>query len=142
MINKHIIGLKITTTNENNQAQEDLVQLWKSFYDQENAELQTVKKEPYTYVVYTNYQWDVEQGNYDCYLGVASASTLTGFASCNIKLEKYQIFDFPYYSPQDTFEARKTIRSNQSLKRAYLADLEIYDFEHNRLQIIISTIED
>ena len=26
MINKHIIGLKITTTNENNQAQEDLVQ--------------------------------------------------------------------------------------------------------------------
>lgn len=142
MINKHIIGLKISTTNENNQAQEDLVQLWKSFYDQENAELQTVKKEPYTYVVYTNYQWDFEQGNYDCYLGVASESTLTGFASCNIKLEKYQIFDFPYYSPQDTFEARKTIQSNQSLKRAYLADLEIYDFEHNRLQIIISTIED
>ena len=142
MINKHIIGLKISTTNENNQAQEDLVQLWKSFYDQENAELQTVKKEPYTYVVYTNYQWDFEQGNYECYLGVASASTLTGFASCNIKLEKYQIFDFPYHSPQDTVEARKTIRSNQSLKRAYLADLEIYDFEHNRLQIIISTIED
>ncbi len=142
MINKHIIGLKITTTNENNQAQEDLVQLWKSFYDQANTELQTVKKEPYTYVVYTNYQWDFEQGNYNCYLGVASESTLTGFASCDIKLEKYQIFDFPYYSPQDTFEARKTIRSNQSLKRAYLADLEIYDFEHNRLQIIISTIED
>lgn len=142
MINKHIIGLKITTTNENNQAQEDLVQLWKSFYDQANTELQTVKKEPYTYVVYTNYQWDFEQGNYDCYLGVASESTLTGFASCDIKLEKYQIFDFPYYSPQDTFEARKTIRSNQSLKRAYLADLEIYDFEHNRLQIIISTLED
>ena len=142
MINKLIIGLKITTTNENNQAQEDLVQLWKSFYDQANAELQTVKKEPYTYVVYTNYQWDFEQGNYDCYLGVASESTLTGFASCDIKLEKYQIFDFPYYSPQDTFEARKTIRSNQSLKRAYLADLEIYDFEHNRLQIIISTLED
>ena len=142
MINKHIIGLKITTTNENNQAQEDLAQLWKSFYDQANAELQTVKKEPYTYVVYTNYQWDFQQGNYDCYLGVASESTLTGFASCDIKLEKYQIFDFPYYSPQDTFEARKTIRSNQSLKRAYLADLEIYDFEHNRLQIIISTLED
>lgn len=142
MINKHIIGVKITTTNENNQAQEDLAQLWKNFYDQANAELQTVKKEPYTYVVYTNYQWDFEQGNYDCYLGVASESTLTGFASCDIKLEKYQIFDFPYYSPQDTFEARKTIRSNQSLKRAYLADLEIYDFEHNHLQIIISTIED
>ena len=142
MINKHIIGLKITTTNENNQAQEDLVQLWKSFYDQANTELQTVKKEPYTYVVYTNYQWDFEQCNYDCYLGVDSESTLTGFASCDIKLEKYQIFDFPYYSPQDTFEARKTIRSNQSLKRAYLADLEIYDFEHNRLQIIISTLED
>ena len=142
MINKHIIGLKITTTNENNQAQEDINQLRKSFYDQANTELQTVKKEPYTYVVYTNYQWDFEQGNYDCYLGVASESTLTGFASCDIKLEKYQIFDFPYYSPQDTFEARKTIRSNQSLKRAYLADLEIYDFEHNRLQIIISTLED
>ena len=142
MINKHIIGLKITTTNENNQAQEDLVQLWKSFYDQANAELQTVKKEPYTYAVYTNYQWDFEQGNYDCYLGVASESTLTGFESCDIKLEKYQIFDFPYHSPQDTVEARKTIWSNQSLKRAYLADLEIYDLEHNRLQIIISTIED
>ena len=142
MINKHIIGVKITTTNENNQAQEDLAQLWKNFYDQANAELQTVKKEPYTYVVYTNYQWDFQQGNYDCYLGVASESSLTGFASCDIKLEKYQIFDFPYYSPQDTFQARKTIRSNQSLKRAYLADLEIYDFEHNRLQIIISTIED
>ena len=56
MINKHIIGLKITTTNENNQAQEDLTQLRKSFYDQANAELQTFKKEPYTYVVYTNYQ--------------------------------------------------------------------------------------
>lgn len=142
MINKHIIGLKITTTNENNQAQEDITQLRKSFYDQTNAELQTIQKEPYTYVVYTNYQWDFEQGNYDCYLGVASESTLTGFASCDIKLEKYQIFDFPYYSPQDTFEARKTIRSNQSLKRAYLADLEIYDFEQNRLQIIISTLED
>lgn len=56
MINKHIIGLKITTTNENNQAQEDLTQLRKSFYDQANAELQNFKKEPYTYVVYTNYQ--------------------------------------------------------------------------------------
>ena len=142
MINKHIIGLKITTTNENNQAQEDLAQLWKSFYDQANAKLQTIQKEPYTYVVYTNYQWDFQQGNYDCYLGVASESTLTGFESFNIKLENYQVFDFPYYSPQDTFEARKTIRSNQSLKRAYLADLEIYDFEQNRLQIIISTLED
>ena len=142
MINKHIIGLKTTTTNENNKAQEDLAQLWKSFYDQANTELQTVKKEPYTYVVYTNYQWDFKQGNYDCYLGVASESTLTEFASCDINLEKYQIFDFPYYRPQDTLEARKTIWSNQSLKRAYLADLEIYDFEHNRLQIIISTIED
>ena len=70
MINKHIIGLKITTTNENNQAQEDINQLRKSFYDQANAELQTFKKEPYTYVVYTNYQGDFQQGNYDCYLGV------------------------------------------------------------------------
>ena len=143
MINKHIIGLKITTTNENNQAQEDLTQLWKTFFGEGiDNKLQTIQKEPYTYVVYTNYQWDFQQGNYDCYLGVASESTLTGFESCDIKLEKYQIFDFPYYSPQDTIEARKTIWADQSLKRAYLADLEIYDFEHNRLQIIISTIED
>lgn len=143
MINKHIIGLKITTTNENNQAQEDLTQLWKTFFDEGiDKKLQTIQKEPYTYVVYTNYQWDFHQGNYDCYLGVASASPLIGFESFNIKLEKYQIFDFPYYNPQDTIEARKTIWANQSLKRAYLADLEIYDFEHNRLQIIISTIED
>ena len=143
MINKHIIGLKITTTNENNQAQEDLTQLWKTFFDKRiDNKLQTIKKDPYTYVVYTNYQWDFEQGNYDCYLGVATESHLTGFESFNIKLEKYQIFDFPYYNPQDTIEARKTIWANQSLKRAYLADLEIYDFEHNRLQIIISTIED
>ena len=143
MINKHIIGLKITTTNKNNQAQEDLTQLWKTFFDKKiDNKLQIIQKEPYTYVVYTNYQWDFQQGNYDCYLGVASESHLTGFESCDIKLEKYQIFDFPYYNPQDTIEARKTIWANQSLKRAYLADLEIYDFEHNRLQIIISTIED
>lgn len=57
MINKHIIGLKITTTNENNQAQEDLTQLWKTFFGEEiDKKLQTTQKEPYTYVVYTNYQ--------------------------------------------------------------------------------------
>lgn len=57
MINKHIIGLKITTTNENNQAQEDLTQLWKTFFDEGiDKKLQTIQKEPYTYVVYTNYQ--------------------------------------------------------------------------------------
>lgn len=142
MINKHIIGLKITTTNENNKAQEDLVHLWKNFCDKSiDNKLQKIKKEPYTYVVYTNYQWDSQQGNYDCYLGVQSESTLTGFKSVNIKLENYQIFNFPYYSSQDTIEARKTIWADQSLKRAYLADLEIYDFEHNSLQIIISTIK-
>lgn len=141
MIKKHILGLKITTTNENDQAQEDLAQLRKSFYDEENAELQMLKQEPYTYVVYTNYQGDFQQGNYDCYLGVASESDSTGFAACDIRLENYQIFDFPYHSPQDTLEARKTIWADQSLKRAYLADIEKYDFEHHRLQIIISTIE-
>ena len=57
MINKHIIGLKITTTNKNNQAQEDLTQLWKTFFDKKiDNKLQIIQKEPYTYVVYTNYQ--------------------------------------------------------------------------------------
>lgn len=140
MIKKQIVGLKITTTNENNQAQEDIAQLRKSFYDQANAKLQTFKKEPYTYVVYTNYHGDFQQGNYDCYLGVASKSPLPWFASCDITLEKYQVFEFPYNNPQDTLEARKAIWANQSLKRAYLVDLEIYDFEHNRLQIVISTL--
>lgn len=32
MINKHIAGLKITTTNENNQSQTDIAQLWNDFF--------------------------------------------------------------------------------------------------------------
>ncbi len=140
MIKKQIIGLKITTTNENNQAQEDIAQLWKSFYDKANTKLQTLWNEPYTYVIYTNYQWDFQQGNYDCYLGVASETTFPWFETFEITLGKYQIFEFPYNNPEDTIKARKTIWADSSLQRAYLADLEIYDYEHHRLQIVISTL--
>lgn len=140
MIKKQIVGLKITTTNENNQAQEDIAQLWKSFYDTANTKLQNLSEEAYTYVVYTNYQWDFQQGDYDCYLGVASKSPLPWFEIFEIALEKYQVFEFPYNNPEDTIKARKTIWADNSLQRAYLADLEIYDYEHHRLQIVISTL--
>lgn len=59
--------------------------------------------------MYTNYESDFQKGNYDCYLGMETDSPIIAFASCQIDLQKYKSFDFPYYDPEDTLEARKTI---------------------------------
>ena len=69
-MHKNIAGLKVTTTNKDRKAEHDLWKLWENFYQKDFSEnLWKIAKNPINYAVYTNYEKDFSEGNYDVYIG-------------------------------------------------------------------------
>ena len=69
----HIVGIEIRTTNENNQAMEDIPKLWKRFMAEQIAGLIPSKMNDTIYCVYTDYESD-HAGPYTVILGCQVAS--------------------------------------------------------------------
>ncbi len=136
---KIITGLKTTTTNENNQAMQDLGNIWNIFFAEKyNEKLKDFAQNNKVYAVYTNYKGDFKSGDYDFYLGVETNSIQKDFENIEVVEENFEVFEFPYQKPEGTIEAWKTIWSNTELERKYSFDLEEYDYENGKLKIYIS----
>lgn len=136
---KIITGLKITTTNENNQAITDLENIWNKFFEEKyNEKLQKFAKNEKIYTVYTNYKWDFSKWNYDFYIWVETEEEKIEFENIKISENKFKIFEFSYKKPSDTIRAWKTIWENKKIQRSYTFDIEEYDYENQSLKIYIS----
>lgn len=136
---KIISGLKITTTNENNKSQAEIWEVWWNFFEKwyfDNLSKYSLNGK--IFAVYTNYKWDFLSWEYDFYLWVEVEKFLEDFENIEIKLEKFQVFEFDYTKPEDTINAWEQIWWNKDLSRSYTFDLEEYDLNNWKLKIYIS----
>ena len=137
-MNKNIAGLKVTTTNKDGKSAQDLYQIWNKFMEKDFIEsLQKIAKNPINYAVYTNYEKDFSEGNYDVYIGMETQNSENSFENILVDWEKFKVFEFEYTSPESVFDAWKTIWENKSLNRAYTYDIEEY-YEEGKFRIYIS----
>ena len=137
-MNKNIAGLKVTTTNKDGKSAQDLYQIWNKFMEKDFIEsLQKIAKNPINYAVYTNYEKDFSEGNYDVYIGKETQNSENSFENILVDWEKFKVFEFEYTSPESVFDAWKTIWENKSLNRAYTYDIEEY-YEEGKFRIYIS----
>jgi transcription activator effector binding protein len=137
-MNKNIAGLKVTTTNKDGKSAQDLYQIWNKFMEKDFIEsLQKIAKNPINYAVYTNYEKDFSEGNYDVYVGREIENSENNFENILVDWEKFEVFEFEYTSPESVFEAWKTIWENKNLNRAYTYDIEEY-YEEGKFRIYIS----
>ena len=137
-MNKNIAGLKVTTTNKDGKSAQDLYQIWNKFMEKDFIEsLQKIAKNPINYAVYTNYEKDFSEGNYDVYVGMETENSGNNFENILVDWEKFEVFEFEYTSPESVFEAWKTIWENKNINRAYTYDIEEY-YEEGKFRIYIS----
>ena len=137
-MNKNIAGLKVTTTNKDGKSAQDLYQIWNKFMEKDFIEsLQKIAKNPINYAVYTNYEKDFSEGNYDVYIGKETQNSENSFENILVDWEKFKVFEFEYISPESVFDAWETIWENKNLNRAYTYDIEEY-YEEGKFRIYIS----
>lgn len=137
-MNKNIAGLKVTTTNKDGKSAQDLYQIWNKFMEKDFIEsIQKIAKNSINYAVYTNYEKDFFEGNYDVYVGRETENSENNFENILADWEKFEIFEFEYTSPESVFDAWKTIWENKDLNRAYTYDIEEY-YEEGKFRIYIS----
>ena len=135
---KIISGLKITTTNKNDRSQTEIWEVWWKFFGNWNFDnLSKYSLNDKIFAVYTNYKWDFLSWEYDFYLWIEVEKFLENFENIEIKLDKFQVFEFDYKKPDDTINAWKQIWS-KDLFRSYKFDLEEYDLNNWKLKIYIS----
>ena len=137
-MNKNIAGLKVRTTNKDGKSAQDLYQIWNKFMEKDFIEsIQKIAKNPINYAVYTNYEKDFSEGNYDVYIGKETQNSENSFENILVDWEKFKVFEFEYTSPESVFDAWKTIWENKSLNRTYTYDIEEY-YEEGKFRIYIS----
>ncbi len=137
-MNKNITGLKVRTTNKDGKSAQDLYQIWNKFMEKDFIEsIQKIAKNSINYAVYTNYEKDFFEGNYDVYVGRETENSENNFENILVDWEKFEIFEFEYTSPESVFDAWKTIWENKSLNRTYTYDIEEY-YEEGKFRIYIS----
>ena len=137
-MNKNITGLKVRTTNKDGKSAQDLYQIWNKFMEKDFIEsIQKIAKNSINYAVYTNYEKDFFEGNYDVYVGREIENSENNFENILVDWEKFEIFEFEYTSPESVFDAWKTIWENKSLNRTYTYDIEEY-YEEGKFRIYIS----
>ena len=137
-MNKNIAGLKVTTTNKDGKSAQDLYQIWNKFMEKDFIEsIQKIAKNSINYAVYTNYEKDFSEGNYDVYIGKETQNSENSFENILVDWEKFTVFEFEYTSPESVFDAWKTIWENKDLNRAYTYDIEEY-YEEGKFRIYIS----
>ncbi len=123
-----VIGIKVRTTNENEQAGKDIVALWNTFMTEGILEKIPNKLSSEVYSIYTNYESDYTKP-YDTILG-CKVSTLKNIPEGMVG----QSFDSGIYT---NFTVKGDLSQgivygkwleiwNIDLDRSYIADFEIY----------------
>ena len=124
-----IIGIFVTTTNQDGKSQTDIGKLWQQFYAQNIIERIPNKVGSEVYAVYTNYEGDHTQP-YDLLIGCAVSSTEDipkGMKGVAIAGGSYHKIEAEGENTQvAVFNAWQQIWSSE-MNRAYQTDFERYE---------------
>lgn len=122
-----IVGISIRTTNQNNQSEKDIENLWKSFYAINSATKIEGKISEDLYNVYTDYDTD-HTGPYSVILGYqVKPGTVPppGLIRKVILRSGYRVFISNGPLPSSVQETWMNIWKTD-LKRRYTADFDVY----------------
>jgi predicted transcriptional regulator YdeE len=128
LLSFNIIGVSVRTTNENNQAVQDIPVLWNEFFAKNISEKIPDKLDDTIYCIYTDYEKDHTQP-YTALIGCKVRSLenipegLTGKAFNESHYYNYKVKGNLVEGA--VFEAWKTIW-NSPIPRAFTVDFEVY----------------
>lgn len=123
----YLIGLAVRTTNENNQAMQDIGRLWGKFLGEDVSSKIPDRISDDVYCIYTDYENDAT-GAYTTLLGhkvVSLENIPEGLAGKEIPAATYQVFPSKGKLPDIVVNTWKQIW-NSDIERAYIADFERY----------------
>lgn len=124
-----IIGISVRTTNQNNQAQEDLGKLWGQFISENIYEKITNKSSSEILAIYTDYKSNYTE-DYTTIIGVP-VSTLNeipdGMIGRKFQPENFKKFVAKGEMPKAVVDAWTEIwQQDENLNRKYSCDFELY----------------
>lgn len=125
----HLIGISIRTSNNNNQAAQDIGALWQRFYNDAIAEQIPNTISNNIIAVYTDYESDYT-GAYTTIIGfpVEHLKIIPeGFVGRTFNNGSYKKIIAKGKLPEAVVEAWKAIwKQDNKIKRTYIADFEVY----------------
>jgi predicted transcriptional regulator YdeE len=130
LIGFYVTGIAIRTTNQNNQAQKDIADLWARFMAEDVMSQIPGRLSDDIYSVYTDYETD-HTGFYTTVLGckvVAPDLIPDGFTNVFIGADNYHVYYLEGKFPNKIGEAWQHIWENAS-DRKYTADFDLYTFD-------------
>ena len=141
-----IVGIKIRTTNKNNQSQNDLSQLWQRFFNDGIFNKIPDKTDSKIYCVYSDYESDF-LGEYTALVGCrvnSSPDLPEDLSEIIIKESSYICFNDKGNVKDKVYELWQHIWIS-SLKRKYTKDFEVYsnleDVDNTNIEIFVA-VED
>ncbi|TWI96761.1 putative transcriptional regulator YdeE [Mucilaginibacter frigoritolerans] len=126
----YVTGIAVRTTNQNNQSQKDIGDLWARFMADDVMSQINSRISDDIYSVYTDYETD-HTGFYTTILGckvVATDHIPEGFASIFIPADNYHVYYLEGKFPNKIGEAWQHIWQNAN-NRKYTADFDLYTFD-------------
>lgn len=123
-----VIGISVRTTNENQQAMQDIGVLWQQFITENCIEKILNKIDSTVYCIYTDYEKDHTKP-YTTILGCRVSDTSTipdGMIAKNISTGAYQKITAKGNIFQGALAEAWTQIWNSDIKRVYTADFEVY----------------
>lgn len=141
----HVIGISVRTTNEGGQAAKDIPQLWDKFMTEDIASRIPNKASHDIYSIYTEYEGDFTQP-YTTVIGckVSSLENIPdGLMGLTIETANYERYTAKGKMSDDIVYKKWTEIWQSDIKRAYLADFEIYgeksmDMDNAEVEIFLS----
>ena len=128
-----ITGLSIVTTNHNNQGMQDIGKLWQEF-SKHPLFSKLMAKGTKVYSVYDEYESD-ETGGYRVTIGCKNLEAVEGFSAVKIQTGHYKEFKVSPISPENIGDTWQNIWKDQSLKRTFSTDYEVY--ERDKMSIYV-----
>ena len=144
-----IIGISTRTTNQNNQAQQDLGQLWQDFFSQQITEKITNKISNDIITIYTDYKSNYTE-DYTAILGMMVSALDVIPEGCmgrEFEAEHFEKIEAKGTMPAAVVETWMDIWENDAtLNRKYNYDLEVYGSNCNNgnqseVDIYLSVLE-
>jgi predicted transcriptional regulator YdeE len=142
-----IIGIKIRTTNENNEAENDIPALWGKFLGEGIMQKIPNKVEDTVYLLYTDYETDYT-GVYTTIIGskVSSLDNVPeGMVGKTIEAGNYVKFTAKGNIMEGVVQEKWKEIWNTNLDRAYTCDFDVYgdkakNVEDGEVDIFVSVI--
>lgn len=122
-----IVGIAVRTTNENNQAMQDIGQLWQRLMSENIPAQISNRLSDDIYSLYFDYESD-HTGPYTNMLGflVDSLDNIpTGLIGKEVPAQKMQVFTAKGKVPMSIYTTWQQIWADESLNRAFAIDYEI-----------------